>query len=284
MSSPDTPEGDGAAPFSPGDGIGPYRIEAQLGEGGMGRVYRASGPQGEVALKLIKPALVADPTTRRRFAREARIAEEILHPNVVPVLASGELDGTPYIAQRFVAGGSLAERIQAVGTLDSEPAASICAQVAGGLGAVHAAGLIHRDVKPGNILLDEAGTAYLTDFGLTKDTAGTVLTRPGQALGSIDYMAPEQIQGEPVTPATDVYALGCVLFECVVGRAPFADRQGMRVMWAHVQDAPPDPATINSDVPQPLADAILRALAKDVGERPQTASEFGRVVRAAAGP
>ena len=249
----------------------------------MGRVYRASGPQGAVALKLIKPELVADSTSLRRFEREARFAQKILHPNVVPVLDAGEDGEVPYLAQRFVPGGSLADLIDRDGALPVARAASICAQVADGLEAVHGAGLIHRDVKPGNILLEEGGTACLTDFGLTKDTDASVLTQPGQALGSIDYMAPEQIQGEPVSPATDIYALGCVLFECMVGKPPYADRQGMRVLWAHLQDPPPDPRGAEADIPAPLAEFVLRTLAKDPAERPQTASEFGELLRDAAG-
>ncbi len=124
----------------------------------------------------------------------------------------------------------------------------ICAQVADGLQALWEAGMVHRDVKPGNILLDLTGKAYITDFGLAKDSEGTVLTRPGQALGSMDYMPPEQIRGEPVTGAADTYSLGCVVFECLYGRPPFADREGMRVLWAHLQDEPPDLSAERADV------------------------------------
>lgn len=269
--------------LSAGDSIGPYRVEAMLGRGGMGQVYRATGPEGTVALKLIKPDLVADSTSRRRFEREARIAQQVLHPNVVPVLATGEHEGVPYLAQRFVGNGSLAARLSALGALEVATVVAVCEQVAAGLDAIHAVGLIHRDVKPGNILLDEEGTAFITDFGLTKDTEGTVLTMPGQALGSIDYMAPEQIRGEPVNPAADVYALGCVVWECLTGRPPFGDRQGMRVLWAHLQDPPADPAAWRSDLPPSLGATTLRALAKEASERPQSASEYARVIRAAAG-
>src|SRR5947209_19922403 len=120
----------------------------------------------------------------------------------------------------------------------------VCDEVAAGLEALWAAGMVHRDVKPGNILLDQDGVAHLTDFGLAKDSQGSLLTLPGQALGSMDYMAPEQIRGEKVTAATDIYALGCVMWECLQGKPPFADRQGMRVLWAHLQDPPPDPRGI----------------------------------------
>jgi serine/threonine-protein kinase len=271
---------DAATPLAPGDFAGTYCIESLLGEGGMGHVYRASGPEGPVAVKAIRPELVGDEASRRRFEREARVAQRIHHPNVVGVLASGERDGAPYIVQRFIPGGSLADVIDREGALPAGTIGAICAQVAAGLDAVHAAGLIHRDVKPGNILLDGDGTACLTDFGINKDTDGTVLTRPGQAVGSIDYMAPEQIRGEPVSAATDVYSLGCVLFECAVGRPPFADRQGLRAMWAHLEDPPPDPSRESADVPPPLADAVMQALAKDPARRPQTASDLARMVSA----
>ena len=250
----------------------------------MGRVYEAVGPSGEhVALKVVKRDLARDTVFRRRFEREAAIAQRINHRHVVPVLDRGEHDGIPYLAQRFIRGGSLAERIEREGTLDVETAVKICLWVASGLDAVHAHGLVHRDVKPGNIILDEQGVAYITDFGLAKDSQASVLTRPGQALGSIDYMAPEQIRGEEVTAATDVYALGCVLTEALCSAPPFADRQGMRVLWAHLQDDPPDPAVARSGLSQALRQTILQALAKDPAERPQSAGAFAAQVRAGAG-
>jgi len=221
-------------------------------------------------------------TFRRRFAREARIAQSIVHPNVVPVLGTGEHEGIPFMAQRFVGAGNLAERIEHERELEVAFVTLLCDQVASGLDSLHAAGLIHRDIKPANILLDDAGTAYITDFGLAKDTRGTVLTRPGQALGSMDYMAPEQIRGEDVTPATDVYALGCVLWACLNGDPPFADRQGMRILWAHLQDPPGDPCEHRPDVPRGLGDAILQALSKDAIDRPQSTGEFARLVGATA--
>ena len=155
----------------------------------------------------------------------------------------------------------------------------ICLWVASGLDAVHAAGLIHRDVKPGNILLDEEGVAYITDFGLAKDSQGTVLTRPGQALGSLDYMAPEQIRSDPVTGAADIYALGCVMCELLTGQPPFADRQGMRVLWAHLQDEPPDPSESRDGLSADLGRTIKMALAKDPAERPPTATAYARMVQ-----
>src|SRR5437588_622000 len=173
----------------------------------------------------------------------------VRNPHVVPVVETGEQDGLPYMAAQFIDGESLEQRLKREGRLDVATTVKVCAEVADGLQAVWAAGMVHRDVKPGNILLDTAGMAHITDFGLAKDSQGSVLTMPGQALGSMDYMAPEQIRGQPVTGASDIYALGCVVFECMCGRPPFADRQGMRVLWAHLQDEPPDPCVGRTDVP-----------------------------------
>jgi serine/threonine-protein kinase len=278
------PETQGTTDFGPGDTVGDYRIDGVLGVGGMGRVFRAQAPGGDVvALKVVKTDLARDRIFRKRFDREARIAQRVSHPNLVPVLDTGEASGIPYLTQRFIRGGSLADQIEQRSRLDIDVMVRVCAEVAGALDALHASGLIHRDVKPANILIDEEGVSYITDFGLAKDTQGSLLTRPGQAVGSLDYMAPEQIRGEEVTAATDVYALGCVLSECMSGAPPFADRQGMRVLWAHLQDAPPDPCANRSDVPAELGPAILTALAKAPGERPPTATAYAQAVRAAAG-
>jgi serine/threonine-protein kinase len=264
--------------------VGPYKIEAILGVGGMGRVYEAVGPDGDhVALKVVKTDLARDNVFRRRFAREAGIAQRVVHRHVVPVVDQGEHDGVPYLAQRFIRGGSLAELLEREGSLDVETAVKICLWVASGLDAVHAAGLVHRDVKPGNILLDEDGVAYITDFGLAKDHQGTVLTRPGQALGSLDYMAPEQIRSEPVAGAADIYALGCVMCELLTGAPPFADRQGMRVLWAHLQDQPPDPSEKRAGLSPDLGRTINMALEKEPEKRPPTATAYARMVQIASG-
>ncbi len=266
-----------------GQSIGPYRIEAVLGVGGMGHVYRATGPDGGlVALKLIKADLANDSVFRRRFDREARIAQQVRHDHVVPVLAQDEHEGVPYLAQRYIPGGNLADLIEKHGKLEIGLTVGVCEQVASGLDALHAEGLFHRDIKPANILVDESGTAFITDFGLAKDSQGSLLTRPGQAVGSMDYMAPEQIRSEGITAATDVYALGCVMYECLGGAPPFADRQGMRVLWAHLQDAPADLATRSSDLAAGVNAAVMQALAKDPAERQQSASELARQLRAAA--
>jgi serine/threonine protein kinase len=263
--------------------VGPYRLEGVLGEGGMGMVYRAVDADGRpVALKIIRGELARDEIFRKRFDREARIARRIHNPHIVPVLNKGEHHGLPYLAQSFIDDGNLDDRIKAQGKLDLGFTLPVICQVAVGLDALHAAGLIHRDVKPANILLDKEGVAYITDFGLAKDSQGSLLTQPGQALGSVDYMAPEQIRSEEVGPSTDVYALGCVVFECLTGSPPFADRRGMRtVLWAHLQDAPSNPCEVDPEIPAEVGDAVLRALDKDQQRRPQSATEFTRMLQAA---
>jgi serine/threonine protein kinase len=267
-----------------GSQIGEYSVDDVLGEGGMGKVYTATGPDGgRVALKLVKDDYARDETFRRRFYREARIAQTVKHPNVVPVLTTGEHEGLPYMAQRFIPGMSLDEKLKRDGPLDVQTAVRVCTDVAAGLEALWAAGMVHRDVKPANILLDESGHCYITDFGLAKDTQGSLLTLPGQALGSMDYMAPEQIRGEPVSAATDIYALGCVMYECMCGRPPFAEVQGMRILWAHLQDPPPDPRSIRGDIPEEFAKTLLVALEKEAAGRPQTAGEYARMLAAAGG-
>jgi serine/threonine protein kinase len=280
MSDPEQPQADEHV----GQSIGPYRVESLLGVGGMGRVYKAVNPEGdEVALKLVKADLASDEIFRRRFDREVRIARTVVHLHVVPVIDAGEHEGIPYMAQKYVGNGTLEDLVQKEQSLDLDTAVKICNQVAAGLDALCAAGLVHRDVKPANILLDADGTAFITDFGLAKDSQGSVLTRPGQALGSLDYMAPEQIRGEPVTAASDVYALGCVMYECLIGSPPFADRQGMRVLWAHLQDDPANPCDRRADLPPAVGELILRALDKEPQNRPQTAGEFARMLRDAVG-
>jgi serine/threonine-protein kinase len=229
-----------------------------------------------VALKLVKEDYARDQTFRRRFSREARIAQTVGHPNVVAVIATGEHRGLPYMAQRFIDGQSLDDKLKRDGPLQVADAVRICANVAAGLEALWAAGMVHRDIKPANILLDGSGKAYITDFGLAKDTQGSLLTLPGQALGSMDYMSPEQIRGEPVSAASDIYALGCVMYEGVAGRPPFAEAQGMRILWAHLQEEPADPRRHRPDLTEEFSRTLLTALAKDPANRPPTAGEYAR--------
>jgi serine/threonine-protein kinase len=266
------------------DAIGKYRVVSLIGEGGMGLVYKALDPGGEaVAVKLVKANLAGDATYRRRFDREALFAARVSHPAVVGVVDAGQHEGIPFIVQRFVEGRSLEQRIESDGPLAVEAAVRLCGEVAGGLEAIHAEGITHRDLKPGNVLIDEQGGAHITDFGLAKQRDASLLTMPGQALGSMDFMAPEQIRGEEVSATTDVYALGCLMFVCLAGEPPFADRQGMTILWAHLQDAPPDPCAKRSDVPPGLSAAVLQAMEKDAAKRPPSASEYARLVAEAAG-
>ena len=272
-----------AAPAAP-ETIGPYRLREQLGQGGMGRIYRALDPDGRVvALKVIRPEHASDPTFRRRFAREARAALAVNHPHVVPVLDSGEHEGTPYLATAYVDGGSLDARLARGGPLDLEAAVRLCLHVAGGLAALHRAGLVHRDVKPANILLDGSGSAFVTDFGLAKSRDASALTRPGFAVGSLHYMAPEQARAEEVGPPTDVYGLGCVVYECLAGRPLFSGRRGMDVLDAHLHVAPDDPFREREDGSPELSWAVLRALEKDPASRPPSTTAYARMVQAAAG-
>jgi serine/threonine protein kinase len=267
-----------------GTRFGQYQIDSLIGVGGMGKVYRATAGDGTpVALKLVKQDLARDETFRRRFRREARIAQTVRNPHVVSVRDTGEHDGLPYLAAQFIEGIPLDQKLEREGRLDLPTVVRICAQVADGLQALWEAGMVHRDVKPGNILLDLTGNAYITDFGLAKDSDGTVLTRPGQPLGSMDYMPPEQIRGEPVTGAADIYSLGCVVFECVHGRPPFADREGMRVLWAHLQDEPPDLSAQRTDISPEFAQALKAALRKEPAERPRTSIAYARSLSQAAG-
>jgi serine/threonine protein kinase len=258
-----------------GTNVGPYRLESVLGSGGMSTVYGTRDPDGRrLALKLIKEDFAMDEILRRRVTREIRIAQTIVNPHVLPVLDTGEHNGLPYLVTPFIEGGSLADKLDRDGPLGLAAMLRVCADIADGLQALWTAGMVHRDIKPGNVLLDRRGVAYITDFGLAKDSQGTRLTVVGAALGSMDYMAPEQIRGEEVTPATDIYALGCVMFECLEGHPPFAHREGMHVIMAHLQEEPPEPR--RSDVPPGLGQAVMLALRKEPSERPRTSIEYAR--------
>lgn len=268
-----------------GDRIGPYRLDEVLGEGGMGIVFRAvRDPDGDVvALKVLRRELSHDDTYRRRLIHEARAAGEVRHRHLVPVLDAGEEAERSYLAVSFVPGRTLEQRIHVDGPLPLADAVRLLAQVAAGLDALHQAELVHRDVKPSNIMLDENDDAALTDFGLAKGRAYTVLTRPGQVMGTLDYLAPEMIKGGRATAASDIYALGCVAFECLAGHAPFAEKAVFQVAMAHLEEEPPDPCADRDDCPDGLAWAVLRALEKDPAQRPPTATAYARIVGMAAG-
>jgi serine/threonine protein kinase len=272
-----------AADLRPGDIVGSYEVQEPLGEGGMARVYRAVGPHGEeVALKFVRSELAREDMFRRRFAREVQTAVRIAHPHVLPVIENGEHEGVPYMAQPFMRGGSLQDRLNAEGALELVTAVTVCLEVAKGVGELHTHGLVHRDLKPANILLDEEGRAFVADFGLAKVPQASLLTQPGEAVGTLHYMAPEQIRAEHVTPSTDVYSLGCIMFEFLAGRPPFAGHRGMGVLWAHLQEKPPDPCAGRDDLPKDLTWAVNRALEKKPEDRPETATGYARMVQVAA--
>jgi DNA-binding beta-propeller fold protein YncE len=265
-----------SAPADPrlGTRLAGYRIQALLGQGGMGVVYLAEqlGPHRQVALKLLSAPVATSEAFRERFLRESELAAAIDHPNVLPVYDAGETDGVLWIAMRYVDGTDLAALLHRDGPLAPERALAICGQVAGALDAAHARGLVHRDVKPANILLamegGAAAQAYLADFGLTKRVGGARrLTVSGQVLGTIDYVAPEQVEGGQVDGRADQYSLGCVLFECLTGVVPFRRDSELAVLWAQVHDPPPRIGEYRPDLPAGLDDAIGRALAKAPGDR-----------------
>jgi YVTN family beta-propeller protein len=265
-----------SAPADPrlGTRLAGYQIKALLGRGGMGVVYLAEQerPHRQVALKLLLAPATVGEAFRERFLRESELAAAIDHPNVLPVYDAGETDGTLWIAMRHVDGIDLAALLARDGPLAPEPALAICGPVAGALDAAHARGLVHRDVKPANILLAMDGGAiahaYLADFGLTKRIGGARgLTASGQVLGTIDYVAPEQVEGGPVDGRADQYSLGCVLFECLTGTVPFRRDSELAVLWAHVHDPPPPIHDHRPELPAALDEAVGRALAKAPEDR-----------------
>jgi serine/threonine protein kinase len=262
---------------NPGDRLGDFRIVRQLGEGGMGTVYLAHDERLErrVALKVIAPRLADDPEFQRRFETEARSAAAIDDPHAVPIFSAGSEDGRLFIAMRFVDGTDLRTVLSESGALEPAEAVSIIADVASALDSAHAAGFVHRDVKPANILLAERlgkRTAFLTDFGLTKgaQAGNTQLTGTGQWIGTLDYVAPEQMTDGRVDARTDIYALGCVLHEMLTGSVPFPGTE-MQKMWAHVNE--PLPAL---DGGGPLEGVLRKATAKDPDERFQSAGELAQ--------
>lgn len=276
---------DGPA-LEPGSTLGPFRIEALLGEGGMGQVFRATrdDEEGPVALKVMKREFAADPQYTRRFLREARAAQEVSHKHLVSVLEADEAEGRQYLVMRYVPGRSLEERIESDGPLPLEELLRMVAHIAAGLDALHQRDLVHRDIKASNILLEPDGCASLTDFGLAKGRGYSMLTKPGQVMGTLDYLAPELIRGEEAGPRSDIYSFGCVVFECVAGTPPFGGKGVFQVGMAHLEEEPPDPCAGRPDCPAGLSQIVLQALAKDPAQRPPTATAYGHLLRLAARP
>ncbi len=270
--------------LAPGSIFAGYTIEGVVDRGGMGVVYRAQDPDLDrrVALKVIAPEHAQDPTAVARFKSEARLAASLEHPNIVAIHRGGELDGVLYLAMQFIPGTNL-RRIIEHGTLDLPRIADITTQVASALDAAHARGLVHRDVKPGNILVTGEGDhehVYLTDFGLTKRLGtGGDLTRPGGWVGTPDYVAPEQIQARDIDGRADVYSLGCVVYEMLTGEVAFPSGTDVAKLWAHVTDPPPLPRTRRPDLVEDFDALVARATAKDPQDRFPSAGALAAAVR-----
>jgi DNA-binding NarL/FixJ family response regulator len=264
-----------------------HRIDGVAGRGGMATVFRATDLTLDrpVALKLIDPRLAGDPVFRARFERECRLAAALDHRNIVQVFHAGEEQGLLYVTMRFVEGTDLRALLGDGERIEPARAIDLAAQVADALDEAHRHGLIHRDVKPGNILIRRRGDrehAYLTDFGITKErTSHRALTRTGFAMGTADYMAPEQAQGGDVDERADVYALGCVLFRAVSGALPYERASDLDTMWAHVHEPPPSLLDVRPNLPRALAAVLERALAKRPDNRPSSAGALAREATAA---
>ena len=268
-----------------GESFGAYRIESILDRGGMGTVYLATHVRlaRKAAIKVIAPQYAHDQDFRTRFLVESQLAASLDHPNVIPIFDAGEIDGLLYLAMRYVPGHSLHVVLEARGTLPLEQVVTIAGQLGGALDAAHAEGLLHRDVKPANILLAEpGGHLYLCDFGLAKRTSAKGVTQTGSFFGTVDYAAPEQIAGQVIDGRADVYALGCVLFHCLAGRPPFVRESEFLVLQAHLADSPPKLSELRADVPDALDAVVETALAKRPADRYATGSALAMALQAAA--
>ena len=276
--------------FAAGSLVAGYQLEEQIGRGGMAVVYRAHDPRldRDVALKILAPGLSQDEAFRQRFIRESRAAAGVDEPHIIPVYEAGEDRGVLFIAMRFVRGGDVRSLLDRDGPLSPARATEIISQVASALDAAHARGLVHRDVKPANMLLEESPDSdrpdhvYLADFGLTKASLGQAaagLTSTGQFLGTLDYVAPEQIEGRPVDGRTDLYALGCAAFELLTGAPPFRSNEGMAVMYKQVSQAPPLLSSRRPGLRREADDVLNRALAKRPEDRYQSCREFAAELR-----
>src|SRR5436190_7049393 len=263
-----------------GTEIGGYRIVSLLGQGGMGVVYLAEKVDSgqRVALKLLTPDLARSSGFRERFIREANYASSLRHPNVIEVYEAGEQDGVLYIAMQYVEGHDLKAVLVREGRLDARRAVGILGQVASALDAAHSTGLMHRDIKPGNVMIaaGQPEHCYLTDFGLSKNPSADsiALTAQGEFVGTIDYTAPELVLGKDADSRLDVYSLGCLFYECLAGQPPFPKERDVEVLYAHIQDPPPRVSAVRPDLPPALDDVIVKAMAKKPEDRFPTCSAF----------
>ena len=270
--------------------FGPYRLEHLIGRGGMGEVHRAWDTRRgrTVALKRLPSPLAGDPEFQARFRRESALAAQLSEPHIIPIHDFGEINGTLFIDMRLVDGTDLASVVKSEGPMAPRRAIGILAQVAGALDAAHAAGLVHRDVKPSNVLVrghDEDEFAYLIDFGIARaaagQTSGPALTLTGATLGTLDYMAPERFENRPVDGRADVYSLACMLFELLTGAAPFRGRTPVGMIHAHVTLDPPRPSAHRAGLPPGLDDVVVRGMAKRPEHRYPTAGALVAAARAA---
>jgi serine/threonine protein kinase len=269
----------------PGTEIGGYRIDSILGRGGMSAVYRAihTGLDRVVALKLLSREMARDPAARERFMNEWRIAAGLRHRNILAVHDAGEVDDRLFLAMDLIEGGDLGDEIERDGALSPPRALAILEQTASALDAAHAAGLVHRDVKPGNVLLD-GEHAYLTDFGLSKLLGGnTRLTKPGRTVGTAAYLAPEQIRGEVIDARTDVYALGCVFFEALTASSPFEGESGYTLMYAHLERPVPLLTDRRPELSAAVDAVVRRTMAKRPTDRYDSAGEAVIALKSAFG-
>jgi serine/threonine-protein kinase len=279
-----------ALEITPGSEFAGHRIDGVAGRGGMGIVFRATDLvlDRTVALKLISPSLASDPVFRARFVHECKMAAAIDHPNVVQVFHAGEEDGLLYVTMRYVEGTDLRNMLDACTRLEPERALALLEQVAAGLDEAHRHGLVHRDVKPGNVLVAERDGrehAFLTDFGLTKGRlTDAELTRPGFAIGTADYMSPEQARGAEVDARADVYALGCLLYRILTGMVPYDRDSDLDKLFAHVHEPPPSLIAVRPELPEALDEVLRKAMAKAPEERYASAGELAREARAAVAP
>jgi serine/threonine-protein kinase len=267
-----------------------YRLESVIERGGMSVVFAAEHlrMKRRVALKILSTALADDDRFRERFVNESRIAASIDHPNVIPIYDAGEEQGVLYIAMHYVSGSDLKALITKEAPLDVDRCVSIMSQVGGALDVAHQHGLIHRDIKPGNILVvprpdeDSQDHIYLSDFGLTKhNESRSALTPTGQFLGTVDYVAPEQIEGNPVDARADIYSLGCVFYECLTGIPPYVKDEDIATLWAHLQQEPPKVTSQRADVPAVFDEVVATALAKSPDDRYPGCRAFVSAIRAA---
>jgi tRNA A-37 threonylcarbamoyl transferase component Bud32 len=267
--------------------IAGFRIQSVIGQGAMGTVYLAddASEEGSVALKLLAPELARDERFRQRFLRESQLAASLRHPHIVPVRASGEAEGVWYLAMAYIEGTDLRELLQREGRLEPERALDLVGQAADALDAAHAAGLVHRDVKPGNILVAGAPGgehAYICDFGLARHVSSvSSLTGDRGFVGTIDYVPPEQIEGGPIDLRADVYSLGCVLYECLAGERPFDRETELSVVFAHLNEPPPGLTDLRPELPEAFDRVFATALAKAPGDRYSTCGELVEAARAA---